>query len=182
MKKIKRKAVAPKLIQEAAAMREAGFTLASISRHLDISPRTLSRHFSVLKVSKGSSRSALVERSRERLIEGLANDEQLQAEINAAIHDDLALARAIREKTSLVVDALSVDSHGDATEAARALAAASTALKTSQEVIHRAIGKEKFDSHQDDELPTLLIREMTPADIEAVREQQRVARENPYVC
>jgi AraC-like DNA-binding protein len=162
-------------IKEAAVMRAAGYSLPVIAERLNVSPRTLQRHFKAHGVKAGTLKQKVIDKAREDLLALAMDSEALMLEAARVVTDDLACARMIRERAIHVVEALKLEDHQSATEAARALAAIATTLKVTQDVARRALNMDKINAEMEREtLPELVIREMTADEVE---EAQRQARE-----
>jgi AraC-like DNA-binding protein len=162
-------------MNKAAALREAGYTLATIAQRVDVSPRTRQRHFKTHQVSAGALKTELIDKARQDLLDSVTASEGLKREAARLLADDVASARLIRDKAAQVAEVLSLDDHQSATETARALAAISTTLKNTQDVLRRSLNIDKVNAEIEREtLPEPVIREMTAEEVE---EAQRQARE-----
>lgn len=92
--------------------------------------------------------------------------------------DDLASARLIRGKLINVIEALNLNDHHSAAETARALAALSTTLKNTQDVLRRSLNVDKVNAELEEQtLPELVIYQMSA---EEMAEARRQAEEQKY--
>jgi hypothetical protein len=129
--------------------------------------RLLKRHH----VVAGAGTQALIEKAREELLTAAFSLEAVQQTAASLVADELALVRQIRQKIASSVENL------DPTNpiAFRGLAAASTALKLTQDVTRRALPIDKLGQAMEiEELPELRIRIMTEDDVAEMRMQQRI--------
>lgn len=160
----------PEKLAEAAAMREAGFSLATISSRCGASIRTLQREFHAYKVIPGAAKAALVEKAREELVGTVLGHEKLTIYVARLIHDDVANVMRIRDRVAEGIEALEFGTHQQALEASRALAALSTSLRVTHEVLRGSLRMDAIQSDLDvADLPMLTIRGMTPNEFDAIR-------------
>jgi len=130
------KATTPAEIAKIKAMREAGFTLASIAEESGLSVRQISRY--VRETPKGKATAAMVEKETERLLSTLADDKNIKRLISSQLIDDLTHAEAIRTKALEVMqEHLNPTDIEEAALCMRALAAYSTVLKNTSDILHR---------------------------------------------
>lgn len=156
---------------QAVVLREAGWTVSAIADRLAISVSTVQRLLKKHHVVAGAGTQALIEKAREELLTAAFSLEAVQRTAASLVADELALVRQIRQKIASSVENL------DPTNplAFRGLAAASTALKLTQDVTRRALPIEKLGQAMDiEELPELRIRIMTEDDVAEMRMQQRI--------
>jgi len=92
----KRKTATPEDISQALAMREAGYTVLSISQRLSISVRTLQRHFAEHGTKKDAIKEELLTAAREEILKRVTSDDTIREEAARLINDDLAHARHLR--------------------------------------------------------------------------------------
>ncbi len=97
---------------------------------------------------------------------GLVGD--LKQAIASQISDDLALARSIREGLALAMENLINDAATPASLKARSYAALSTSLKSTSDIMRRALQIDD-GTMTAQELPILTIRKMSDEDIRAVQ-------------
>lgn len=161
----------PDQTAQAVILREAGFTLPAIASRLDISVSTAQRILKANKVVPGASTQALIERAREELLTAAFSLDAVQQTAAALVIDELALNQQIRTK---LASALEILDPADPI-VFRSLAAASTALKLTQDVTRRALPLDKLNQALDvEELPELKIHIMTERDVAEMRAQQRL--------
>lgn len=156
---------------QAVVLREAGWTVSAIADRLAISVSTVQRLLKKHHVVAGAGTQALIEKAREELLTAAFSLEAVQQTAASLVADELALVRQIRQKIASTVE------HLDPTNptAFRGLAAASTALKLTQDVTRRALPIEKLGQAMEiEELPELRIRIMTEDDVAEMRMQQRI--------
>lgn len=156
---------------QAVVLREAGWTVSAIADRLGISVSTVQRLLKKHHVVAGAGTQALIEKAREELLTAAFSLEAVQQTAASLVADELALVRQIRQKIASSVENL------DPTNpiAFRGLAAASTALKLTQDVTRRALPIDKLGQAMEiEELPELRIRIMTEDDVAEMRMQQRI--------
>lgn len=161
----------PDQAAQAIILREAGFTLPAIASRLDISVSTAQRILKANKAIPGASTQALIEKAREELLTSAFSLDAVQQTAASLVVEELALNQQIRTKLANALEIL------DPTNPIvfRSLAAASTALKLTQDVTRRALPLEKLNQALDvEELPELKIHIMTEADVAEMRAQQRL--------
>lgn len=156
---------------QAVVLREAGWTVSAIADRLGISVSTVQRLLKKHHVVAGAGTQALIEKAREELLTAAFSLEAVQQTAASLVADELALVRQIRQKIASSIENL------DPTNpiAFRGLAAASTALKLTQDVTRRALPIDKLGQAMEiEELPELRIRIMTEDDVAEMRMQQRI--------
>jgi predicted transcriptional regulator len=164
------KHMSPMQRDKAIAMRAAGYTLAVIAQETGLSVRTLSRHLAH-KTKHRPITAELVQRARRALVAAVSDSEVVKEALAACVLDDLAIARAIREKVMLALDALDVTDNGSARDASRALAQLAAAAKATQAINRAAFGQDQYEQPAQ---PTVLeIREMTAEEVDAVVKEQK---------
>lgn len=159
----------PAEISEALALREAGYTALSISQRLGISVRSLQRHFAAHGVKKGSIKEEVLATARADLLKRVTSDQAIKEEAARIINDDLAHAQHLRE---LMVDAtehLHASSLKEAVLVMRAAAAYSTAIKNTSDMLRHSLRMEKSIEDADKQLPELVIKELTSAEVEEMQ-------------
>lgn len=161
----------PDQAAQAVILREAGYTLPAIANRLDISVSTAQRILKANKAMPGASTQALIEKAREQLLTSAFSLDAVQQTAASLMIDELALNQQIRTK---LANALEILDPADPI-VFRALAAASTALKLTQDVTRRALPLEKLNQALDvEELPELKIHIMTETDVAEMRAHQRL--------
>ncbi|AYN08467.1 helix-turn-helix domain-containing protein [Pseudomonas putida] len=156
---------------QAVILREAGWTISAIAERLSISISTTQRLLRKHKAVAGAGTQALIEKAREELLATAFSLDAVQQTAASLVVDELALNQQIRVK---LANALEILDPADPI-AFRSLAAASTALKLTQDVTRRALPLEKLNQALDfEELPELQIHIMTESDVAQMRAQQRL--------
>lgn len=165
------KKTTPDQSTQVVILREAGYTLPVIADRLDLSVSTVQRIIKTTKAVAGAATQALIDKAREELLSSAFSLDAVQQTVATLIADELALSHLIRTKMANALEAL------DPTDpvAFRGLAAASTALKLTQDVTRRSLPIEKLNQAQDiEELPTLQIHILTENDVAEMRAKQRL--------
>lgn len=166
-------AIAPDVQAQVVALREAGYSLASIATRLRIGISSVQRIIKKHGAVAGAATTEMIARARDEMIAtayGLESVRQIAASL---VHDDLDLAQRIRQKAVEILDAIEVTAD-NAVQSARAVAAVSTALRLTQDVQRRTLPLDKLERADSvEELPELTIRIMGPDDVRELREQQR---------
>lgn len=165
------KKATPDQSSQAVILREAGYTLPAIADRLDLSISTVQRIVKTHKVVAGAGRQALIDKVREEMLTAAFSLEAVQQTVAALVIDELALSHQIRAKLASALETL------DPTDPVvfRGLAAASTALKLTQDVTRRSLPIDKLNQAQDiEELPALEIHIMTEHDVAEMRAKQRL--------
>lgn len=165
------KKTTPDQSTQVVILREAGYTLPVIADRLDLSISTVQRIIKTTKAVAGAGTQALIDKAREELLSSAFSLDAVQQTVAALVADELALSHLIRTKIANALEAL------DPTDpvAFRGLAAASTALKLTQDVTRRSLPIDKLNQAQDiEELPTLQIHILTENDVAEMRAKQRL--------
>lgn len=157
------------ILQQAATMKAAGYSLASICSVLDISPSTAKRHLS--SVIKGSIKDSAIKELQLDLLEDETFTTNLKSAINAHLLDDLHQLTSMREAIALNLEAITSDPSIPAVQVSRALAAISTSLALTQKA-SRIMLKVDDQLPPQQAYPELLISELTQGDIDLLKEQQ----------
>lgn len=161
----------PDQAAQAVILREAGWTVSAIAERMSISVSTAQRLLKKHNAVAGACTQALIEKARDELLTTAYSLESVQQAAASLIADELALTQQIRLKLANAIESL------DPADpvAFRGLAAASTALKLTQDVTRRALPLEKLNqSLEIDEIPELRIHIMTEEDVAEMRAQQRL--------
>ena len=164
-----KKTATPAEITGALALREAGYTVLSISQRLGISVRSLQRHFAEHGVKKGCIKEEVLATARADLLKRVTSDEAINEEAAKLINDDLAHARFLREVMIDAAEQLQATSLKEAVLVMRAAAAYSTAIKNTSDTLRHSLRIEKTIDDTDKELPELVIKELTSDEIEGMR-------------
>ena len=155
-------------IDQAVILREAGWTLASITEKTGLSGSTLHRAFTKLDVTRGATTKNTLDSARHALLEqsGLVGD--LKHLIASQINDDLSLSTQIRAGITIAINDLINDVTTPASLKARSYSAMATTLKLTSDIMRRALQIDDATLSVT-EIPTLKIIKMTDKDIEDVR-------------
>lgn len=167
-----KKAASPAQITEALALREAGYTVLSISQRLGISVRSLQRHFAEHGVKKGSIKEEVLATARADLLKRVTSDEVIKEEAAKLINDDLAHAMHLRELMINATEHLQATSLKEAVLVMRAAAAYSTAIKNTSDMMRHSLRLEKTIDETDLELPELVVKELSNEEIVKLRDVQ----------
>jgi AraC-like DNA-binding protein len=158
----------PDVVGEALAMREAGYTSLAISQRLGMSIRSLQRHFAAAGTRKGAIKAEVLRKAKEELMARITSDQAIKDEAARLVADDLAHSLHLREVILAASEQMKATNLEEAALVMRAAAAYSTAIKNTSDIIRRSLRLE----HRDDageELPELVVSELTQAEIEYMR-------------
>jgi hypothetical protein len=161
----------PDVVGEALALREAGYTALAISQRLGLSVRTLQRHFAAAGARKGALKAEVLRKAKDELMARITSDEAIKAEAARLVADDLAHSIHLREVILAASEQMKATSLRDAVQVMRAAAAYSTAIKNTSDIIRRSLRLEERDDAAD-ELPELVVTELTNAEIEQLRSNE----------
>lgn len=150
-------------------MREAGYTVLSISQELGISVRTLNRHFAEHGAKKGTVKAAMLDAARDDLMKRVLSDDAIKEEAARLINDDLAHARHLRSLLADASEQLVASTLKDAVLVMRAAAAYSTAIKNTSDVLRHSLRIETSLDDTGKELPELIINELSDDEVAELR-------------
>lgn len=170
----------PDEIGEALALREAGYTVLAISQRLGISVRTLQRHFTAAGTRKGAVKAEVLRRAKDELLARVTSDHAIKEEAARLVADDLAHTIHLREVILAASEQMKADSLRDAVQVMRAAAAYSTAIKNTSDIIRRSLRLEDRDDAAD-ELPELVVTELSHAEIVQLRSTQAEDEPGPVM-
>jgi hypothetical protein len=149
-----------------AELRGAGYSAASIAAKIGCNVSTVQRFCRRNAIAKGIFRREAIERTIADLMDDPAYVAELQAHVRALNLDTVQQVRSIREKSAAILEAIKED---DTVAAARALAAVSTSVRLSCDVLKSiettATGVEP--------LPSLTVGVMSDEEIEEVKRANR---------
>jgi len=100
----------------------------------------------------------------------ITSDEAIKEEAARLVADDLAHSLHLRELILAASEQMKASSLRDAVQVMRAAAAYSTAIKNTSDIIRRSLRLEDRDDAAD-ELPELVVCELTSAEIEQLRQK-----------
>jgi AraC-like DNA-binding protein len=163
----------PDEISQALALREAGYTTLSISRRLSISVRTLQRHFSATGTKKGAIKEELLRSAKADLLARVTCDQTIKEEAARLVADDIAHAAHLRELMLEASEHMKATCLQDVVQLMRAAAAYSTAIKNTSDIIRHSLRVERLTDVAEDNLPELVVRELTTAEVEDIREKRK---------
>jgi predicted transcriptional regulator len=167
-----KKTAIPEQVAQALVMREAGYTVLSISQQLGISLRTLQRYFALHGAKKGSLTQDLLDAARMELMKRIISDEVIREEVAKLVNDDLAHTRHLRSLMLSASEQLQANSLKEAVLVMRAAVAYSTALKNTSDTLRQTMRVERALVGTATEMPELMVREMTQQETEEMRSEQ----------
>jgi len=168
-----RKTTTPKEVTEILVLREAGYTVLAISQKLNISIRTINRHLAAYGAKKGSIKQDVIESARTEIFKLITSNNAIREEAAKLITDDIAHSNHLRGIMIEASEHLKATSLPEAVLVMRAAAAYSTAIKNTSDTTRRALGADKLIDEVDD-LPELIVRELTSKEIELMIKEQQV--------
>jgi AraC-like DNA-binding protein len=154
-------------------MRAAGYTALAISQRLGISTRTLQRHFAANGTRKGTVKAALYDRAVADLLTSITNEDSLKQEAARLLADDLAHARHLRELMHAASMVMTATNLTDAALVMRAASAYSTAIKNTSDIVRGGLRLDRFRDDLGEEMPELVVSELTQDDIAEMRAAHR---------
>lgn len=161
----------PDEISQALALREAGYTTLAISQRLGISVRTLQRHFAATGTRKGSIKEEVLKKAKEDLLACVTSDKAIKEEAARLVADDIAHAVHLRELMLEASEHMKATNLQDVVQVMRAAAAYSTAIKNTSDTIRHNLRVERL-TDTEDELPELVVRELTSKEVEEIRDER----------
>lgn len=167
-----KKTAIPEHVAQALVMREAGYSVLSISQKIGISVRSLQRHFAEHGAKKGILKQELLDAARAELMKRVISDDAIREEAAQLINDDLAHTRHLRGLMLSASEQLHASSLKEAVLVMRAAAAYSTAIKNTSDTLRQTMRVERALVGADTEMPELLIREMTQKEVQELRSEQ----------
>ncbi|WP_434931025.1 helix-turn-helix domain-containing protein [Shewanella sp. HL-SH5] len=161
--------VLPNVQAEIIAMIAAGYTLAAVSKHFDLSYHTVRTIQKRVGVKAGSMKQELITKYQNALKISLSSD-AIRGQASSLLMDDLALASKLRDKLHCLLDELP-DKPTDtkqAVQVARALTGIASSLKLSNDTLRASF---KFGDKPDvnEDIPELIVREMLEIEVLEVR-------------
>lgn len=159
----------PEEIAETLALREAGFTALAISQRTGISIRTLQRHFAAAGARKGAAKAEVLQRAKDELMARITSDQAIKEEAARLVADDLAHSLHLREVILAASAMMKATNLEEAALVMRAAAAYSTTIKNTSDIIRHSL-RLKDLADDVDELPELVVSELTQEEIEDLRE------------
>lgn len=171
-----RRKLTPAQWAEAEALWESGqVTLSDLSRKFGKAEETFSRHFSAAGVQKGAKKGEHAEKVKEEVAKNIVDDAAVLAtRIRETKEDHYKMAQAIGKLTwKEIVDA---QREGRAVATSlpnlKALNQAMQVLKSVREERWAVLGLDNPDTEADNDLPDLVISELTAEQIEDMQRRQ----------
>jgi AraC-like DNA-binding protein len=165
-----KKETAPDVVGEALALREAGYTALAISQRLGISVRSLQRHFAKSGTKKGALKADVLQRAKDDLLARITCDQTIKQEAARLVADDLAHSMHLRELILAASEQMKAASLSDAVQVMRAAAAYSTTIKNTSDIIRHSLRLKDLADDMD-ELPELVVTELSQAEISELRRE-----------
>lgn len=165
-----KKTAGPDEISQALAMREAGYTALAISQRLSISVRSLQRHFAAFGTRKGALKADILQRAKDDLMARITCDLTIKEEAARLVADDLAHTLHLREVILAASEQMKATNLEEAALVMRAAAAYSTTIKNTSDIIRHSL-RLKGMADDMDELPELVVTELTQEEIAELRRQ-----------
>lgn len=114
----------------------------------------------------------LIDAARAELLKRVTSDDTIREEAAKLINDDLAHAKHIRGLILNASERLTANTLQEAALVMRASAAYSTVIKNTSDTIRRTLRIERVVEESSNELPELVIRELSAQEIEEIRRGQ----------
>jgi hypothetical protein len=159
----------PTQAAEVIALRAAGLSLMAIAERVSLSVSTVQRVLQKHPTSKGAAKTALIQATRNEMLRRVVNDEAIREEAARLIADDLAHAAMLRRKIGLAAEHMDATNLQEAALVMRAAAAYSVAVKNTSDTLRRVMGLDRARPEVDEELPELVVRELRPEEVTALR-------------
>jgi len=158
--------------QQIVLMRGLGCALIDISNETGLSVSTIKRTLTKNKTAKGELSSEALAEARQRVIARVVNDEGLRLLTATTVRAALVLTDRIQVEALATLDVLSKDPH-EALIRARALNSISNVVKLNADGLRSAVKiSPQSDGDPDEELPEIVVRELTDEDVAEIRRQQ----------
>ncbi len=169
------KEINPRQQHNAVLLRQAGYAVSAIADKTKASPSALFALFKRLDVKKGTLKIESLENAQEQLLSDAGFIGSLRDKIAAQIVADLSIGKALQDSITLTIERLN-DTEADVSSQSRSLAALSTALKTSSEVLRRSLNIDNSNvTTNDDEIPKLYVMKMTEAEEDAAKNRMKTS-------
>ena len=155
-------------------LREAGYTVLAISQVTGFSVRTVYRHLNSHGIKKGSIKIELIDNARAEMLASVSSDSAIREQAAKLICDDLAHSNHVR---NIIIEASEHLKATNVTEAAlvmRAAAAYSTVIKNTSDTIRHSLGIDKIVDDNVDDLPELVVTELTNEQIREMTKNRLV--------
>jgi hypothetical protein len=116
---------------------------------------------------KGSLKKEVIDKAKADLFESVTSSQAIREEAAKLIIDDIAHSQHIRTVILEATEHLKATSLADAALVMRAVAAASTALKNTSDMLRHSLGADKVTDDAG-EVPDLYVKELTKEQIEEI--------------
>lgn len=157
----------PKEVTEILALREVGYTVLAISQKFNVSVRTINRYLAIHGAKKGRIKDELIAKARDELSSLITSNTTIRDEAAKLIIDDIAHSNHLRAIIIEASEHLKATTLQEAVLVMRGAAAYSTAFKNSSDTLRHSLGVDKVIDDTD-ELPELIITELTNEQIKAI--------------
>jgi hypothetical protein len=131
----------------------------------------LQRHFAAAGTRKGAVKAEVLRKAKDELLARVTSDQVIKEEAARLVADDIAHSIHLRELILAASEQMKAESLRDAVQVMRAAAAYSTAIKNTSDIIRRSLRLEERNETSD-ELPELVVTELTQAEIERLRSKE----------
>ncbi len=167
-----RQQIAPELEGQIIVMLEAGHSISAASKAFGVPYDTVRKLKRRNNVQLGSRKEELIEGYRRRMAEALSS-EHVKEQAAALVIDEIVTAQKLRLKLNQLLESLPErpESTKEAVTVARAYSAIATAMKASNDTL-RATLRLGAQPEQVEELPQLVVREMTADEVYEMRKAQ----------
>ena len=166
----------PKVISQMIIMREAGYTVLSISQKLGFSTRTVQRHITENNAKKGTIKKEVIELAREELTKVITSNPTIREEAAKLITDNIAQSNHLRELALVASEHLIATNPKEAMLVMRGLAAYSTVIKNTSDTLMHSFGVDKLKDEVG-ELPELIVKELSNQEAISMQEKLLVIYE-----
>jgi hypothetical protein len=173
------KAISPEVLSEAQALREAGFTVLSISQRLHVSVRALQRHFAATGIKKGAIRDELLAKARADLVAHITSNDVIRAQVAKLLADNIAHSQHLR---AILVDAsvhMKANSLPDVVLVARAAAAYATTLKATSDAVRSTLPLDRLGDDGAYDLPELVITVISDQEAAEIAKRAALGMSDP---
>lgn len=167
------KPISPKTRAEIIALLETGFSKSATARQTGVSLSSVKRIAKDSKVKLGKKHPELVEAAEEALYSALSSD-FVKKQIASLVIDDLSLAASLRDNLATLtteVEEMEVNGWKDAVAKTRTLAGIATASKLNSDNLRQVLSL-AAPNVEVEEIPELIMTDMTQEEVETIREQQ----------
>lgn len=156
-------------LNQAIAMREAGYALPSIVQKVGVSASTLKLAFNKYHVKKNQTKQQLIDRARQELIDDTTLVDEIKHQIASSVHADIVNSKEVRNAACLLLEQV-INGKDDLVKKTRALAAIATSLVACQTISYKALNLEAVrDSVELEDLPALQISGYSDNEMEEIR-------------